>query len=115
MLCRDSGLPHDTRNIVGISENFFERLPAREGRTSTLFNNSKNLASSSQELRPDTAGNTKRPESEMRRETRNSSTPVPRFQSGVGLQNHAGATYSHNGMMDFSEIYDFGSASGKIS
>ena len=34
--CRDSGLPHDTRNIVGSSGNFFERLPAREGRTSTL-------------------------------------------------------------------------------
>ena len=24
MLCRDSGLPHDTRNIVGISGNVFE-------------------------------------------------------------------------------------------
>ena len=49
MPCRDSGLPHDTRNIVGTSENVFQRLPAREGRTS-LFDNSKNLASSSQEL-----------------------------------------------------------------
>ena len=58
MPCRDSGLPHDTRNIVGTVGNLFERVPAR------LFNNSKNLASSSQELRPDIAGNTKRPESE---------------------------------------------------
>ena len=60
MPCRDSGLPHDTQNIVGSSGNVLERLPAREGRTSTLFNNSKNSASSSQELRPDTAGNTKK-------------------------------------------------------
>ena len=37
MPSRDSGLPHDTRNIVGTSGNFFERLPAREGRTSTFF------------------------------------------------------------------------------
>ena len=38
----------------------FERLPAREGPPSALFENSRNLASYSQELRPDTAGNTKR-------------------------------------------------------
>ena len=42
-------------------------------------------ASSSQELRPDIAGNTKRPESETRREPQNSSILVPRFQSGGGL------------------------------
>ena len=43
------------------------------------------MASSSQELRPDTTGNTKCPESEMRREPQNSSLPVPRFQSGGRL------------------------------
>ena len=101
MPCRDSGLPHNTRNIVGTSGNVFERLPAREGQTSTLFNNSKNLASSSQEMRPDTTGNTKRPESEMRREPQNSSILVPRFQSGGGLLNHTGGTYSHDGMIDY--------------
>ena len=31
--CRDSGLPHDTRNIVGTSGNVVDRLPAREGWT----------------------------------------------------------------------------------
>ena len=82
MACCDSGLPHDTRNIVGTSGNVFERLPAREGRNSTLFNNSKNLATSFQELRPDSDGNVKRPESETRREPQHSSIPVPRFQSG---------------------------------
>ena len=80
----------DCRMIHGISwvlqETFFERPPAREGRTSTLFNNSKNLASSSQETRPDIPGNTKRPKSEMRREPQNSSILVPRFQSGGGVK-----------------------------
>ena len=38
-----------------------ERLLARERRTSTLFNSSKNFASSSQEWRLDIPGNTKRP------------------------------------------------------
>ena len=47
MPCRDSCLPHDTRNIMGTSGNVFERVPAREGRPSALFDNSKNLASSS--------------------------------------------------------------------
>ena len=63
--CRDSGLPNDTRNIVGTSGNVFERLPSREGQPQALFENSKNLASSSQELRLDIPRNTKRPESKM--------------------------------------------------
>ena len=51
VLCRDSGLPHNTRNNMGTSGNVFERLPAQEGQHSTLFNNSKNLAFSSQKNR----------------------------------------------------------------
>ena len=98
---RDSGLPHDTRNITSTSGNVFERLPAREGQTFTLFNNSKNLASSSQELRPDIPRNTKRPESEMRREPQKSPIPVPRFQSGGGMLNHTGGTYSNGGMIEY--------------
>ena len=97
----DSGLPHDARNILGTSGNVFERLLAREGQTSTLFNNSKNLATSSQELRLDTEGRTKRPQSEMRREPQHSSILVPRFQSGGGLSNRIGGTCSHSGMIDF--------------
>ena len=100
MPCRDSGLPHDTRNIVGTSGNVFERSLALEGLYSTVFNNSKNLASSSQALRADILGNTKRPESEMRRESQHSSIPVPCFQSGGGMLNHTGGTYAHSGMMD---------------
>ena len=66
MPCRDSGLPHDIRNIMGTSGNVFERLPGREGPPSALFGNSKNLASSSRGLRHGTTGNTMVPEREMR-------------------------------------------------
>ena len=102
--CRDSGLPHDTRDFTGTSGNVFERLRAREGRPSALFNNSKNSASSSQELRPDIPGNTKQQKSEMRQEPQNSSILVPRFQSGGGLLNHTGGTYSHEGMIDSTRL-----------
>ena len=70
---------------MGTSRNVFERLPAREGQNSTLFDNSKNLATSSQELRPQTEGHTKRPESEMIRGPQHSSIPLPCFQSGGEL------------------------------
>ena len=81
MPCLASGLPHGTRNIVGPSRNVFERLFAREGLPSALFEDSKNLATSQ-----------KRPEGEMRREPQHSSIPLPRIQSGGGLLNHTGGT-----------------------
>ena len=61
MPCRDSGLPHDARNIMGTPRNFFESLLAR-GPPSALFENARNLASSSPGLRPDITGNTTVPE-----------------------------------------------------
>ena len=80
----------------------FEILPAREGPPSALFENSKNLASSSScGMRPDVTGGIMVPEREMRREPQNSSTPVPRFQKGAGIFDLTGGTYSHNGMMDY--------------
>ena len=30
--------------------------------------------------------------------------PVPRFQSGGGLLNHTGGTYSHGGMIDYTRF-----------
>ena len=56
----DSGLPHDTRNIMGITGNVFERPPARE-KTNLypLQQFKRHSASSSQELRSDTTGNKK--------------------------------------------------------
>ena len=95
MPCRDSGLPHDTRNILCTSGNVFESLPARKGPPSALFENSRNLASSSRGLRPDTTGNTKRLERELIRKPQNSSILVPRFPKGPGHFDHTG------GMIDY--------------
>ena len=36
---RDSGLPPETLNMMGISGNLFERLPAREGQPQNIFEN----------------------------------------------------------------------------
>ena len=55
-----SGLPCDTQNCMGTTGNVSERPLAQEGLSSTIFNNSKNLASSSQELSPDIVGTTRR-------------------------------------------------------
>ena len=96
-----SGLPCHTQNGAGTTGNDFERPPAPEGLSSTIFNNSKNLASSSQELRPDTGGNTKRPESELIRKPLNTSIPLPHFQRGGCMLNHTGGTYSHSGVIDY--------------
>ena len=49
----DSGLPRDAQNCMDTTGNVFERPPAQEGLSHTIFYNSKNLASSSQDLRPD--------------------------------------------------------------
>ena len=79
---RDSGLPLDTQNCMGTLRNVFERPPAQGGPPAALFENSKNLASSSRGLRPDITGNTKRPESEMRRDSLNaySFTTLPKWR-----------------------------------
>ena len=86
--CRDSGLPHKTQNIMGTSGNVLGRLPAREEPTT------------SQELRPNTTGSTGRRESEMKRESLSTSIPLHHFQSGGGMLNHTGGTYSHCGVID---------------
>ena len=99
----DSGWPRDTLSATGIAGNVFERPPAQEGLCSTIFNNSKNLASSSQELRPDTL-ETARKNSEMKRESLNTSIPSPHLHSRSGMLNHTGGTYSHSGMMDYRRI-----------
>ena len=70
----------------------------------TVFNNSKNLASSSQELRPETTGTTRRRESEMKSEPLNTSIPSPDFQSGGGMLHHTGGTCSHGGMIDYPRL-----------
>ena len=93
-------MPRNTLNGTGVAGNVFERPPVQEGLPSTIFHNSKNLASSSQELSFDITRTSKRPESEMKREPLKTSIPLPHFQSEGGMLNHTGGTYSHSGMMD---------------
>ena len=60
------------------------------------------LASSSHELRPGTTGTTRRQERVKWKENRlNTSIPLPHFQSGGGMLNRTGGTYSHSGAMDY--------------
>ena len=40
----------------------------------------------------------------MRQELLNSSILAPRFQSGGGLLNHTGGTYSHGGTIDYTRF-----------
>ena len=40
----------------------------------------------------------------MKRESLNTSTQSPHFQSRSGILNHAGGTYSHGGMMGYPRI-----------
>ena len=101
MSSRDSGLPPNTRNSTGILGNVFESLLARELPPSAPFENPKNLASSSCGLRRDVTGGIMVLEREMRREPRNSSISVPRFQKEAGVFDHTDGTYSHIDMMDY--------------
>ena len=94
----DSGLLHDTRKFTGITGNVFERPHAQ---ASTILNNAKNLASSSQGVRPDITETARK---EMKRESLNTSTQSPHFQSGSGMLNHTGGACFHGGMMDYPSI-----------
>ena len=100
----DSGMPRDTQCGTGITGNVFERPRAEEGHSSTICKNSKNLASSSQGLRPDTTGIARKRDDDMKREPLNTSVPSPHFESGSGMLNHTGGTSSHNGMMDYPRV-----------
>ena len=99
--CRDSGLPRNTQNCTGMMGNVFERPPVQEGQPSTFFHNSKNLASSSQLLGPDTADTARKRENGMKRESLNTPIQSPHFQSRSGMLNHTCGTDSHHGMVDY--------------
>ena len=105
MRSHDSGWPLDTRNNKGTSGNVFASLPARERPSSALFENSRNLASSSCGLGPSTWN---------MEEGWDKSRRVRQYQLHVKNQgvaklnpfNHTGGTYSHNGMMDYHKVSD---------
>ena len=79
----DSGSPRDTQNGTGFSGNVIERPPAQEGLSSTIFNNSKNLASSCQEFRRDTVETARKRDREMTRESLHTAVPSPHFPEVV--------------------------------
>ena len=93
----DSGLPRNTKNCTGIIGNVFERPLVQEGLPSTVFHNSKILASSSQDLRPDISETARR---ELKRESLKTPTQSPHFQRRSGMLTRASGTCSHGGMMD---------------
>ena len=97
----DSELPRNTQNCTGIMGNVFERPLVLKGLPSTVFNNLRNLASSSQDLRPDISETARR---EMKRESLNTPTQSPHFQSGSGMFDHTCGTYSLVGMMDYPSV-----------
>ena len=68
---RDSGLLRDTRNELGIRGNVFEGIPAGEVDSSEFFEDSRNLASSSQRLGNDSTGNVMEREKKVRQEPLN--------------------------------------------
>ena len=94
----DSGLPRNTQKCTGIIGNVFERPLVQEGLPSTVFHNSKNTASSSQDLRPGISETARR---DMKRESVNTPAQSPHFQSRSGMLHHTGGTDSHSGMMDY--------------
>ena len=107
----DSGLPRGTHNGTGVTGNvffFFERPLGQEGLSSTIFNNLKNLASSSQGLRPDTT-DTARKHSKMKRESSNT-VPSHHFQSGSGFVDSDRRNLFSQWYYGLSENSDFGNA-----
>ena len=100
MLSRDSGLPHDTRNTLGISGNVSESLPAQERISPSLPSDPKNLTSSHWEGVPGIALDR---EKGLRREPRSSTKPTPRCIRNYETWNplyHTDRTYSQNCMME---------------
>ena len=110
----DSGLPRNTQNCTGSVWNVFERPLVQEGLPFTIFHNSKNLASSSQDLKLDVSETASR-EREMKSESLNTPTQSPHFQSRSGMLNHTGGTHSHDGMMDYPRLPFFGMESWNIA
>ena len=55
-------------------------------------------------MRPDTAETARKRDSEMIRESLNTSSQSPHCQSGSGMLKHAVGPYSHSGMMDYPRL-----------
>ena len=117
MPSRDSGLPLETLNSMGTSGNVFESLLAREGPSSALFENSRNLASSFRGLKHDITGNRTEHGRGVRRDPQSSSIPSPRFNQGIGTLSPLYKNWRNSFSQWYDglpEISDLGNASWKI-
>ena len=115
MICCDSCLQPDTRNSLGRSGHVFEGLLARGETSSALFENSKNLASSSCRLRAIDTGRIS--EQGLRKEPKNLTILTPRFAMKFSTWNplyRTGGTHSQICMMEKSEESDLGPAFRQI-
>ena len=97
---RDSGLPPETLNMLGISD-VFERLPAREGQPQNISKKSRNLASSSRGVKPKLTEHTMTTGSKRRPEQQDLSNSRNILHCGDEISRHTGGTYSHGGMMEY--------------
>ena len=107
MLSRDSGLSLDTRNSMGTSGNVLEHLPAQEGPSCALFEDSKNLASSSCGLGSSNTGNIMEHGRKVRRDPQSSSIQTPRFNQGIDPLNPLYHTQSRNHLGKFPDPLEF--------
>ena len=110
---RDSGLPPETLNMMGISD-VFERLPAREGQPQNISKKSRNLASSSRGVKPKLTEHTMTTGSKRRPEQQDLSNSRNILHCGDGISRHTGGTYSQRWCDGVPEISNLGAASCKI-
>ena len=97
---RDSGLPPETLNMMGISD-VFERLLAREGQPQNISKKSWNLVSFFCGVTPKVTEHTMTTGSKRRPEQQDLSNSRNILHCGDGISRHTGGTYSHVGMMEY--------------
>ena len=96
MLGRDSGLPLNTRDIVGISGNVLNDYLVNEDILKIT-----SMASSSRGLKTTFTEHTMTPGLKMRLELQDLSNSRDILHCGDGISRHRGGTYSHGGLMEY--------------
>ena len=97
---RDSGLPPETLNMMGISDVFWTTTCSRRT-TSKYLEKSRNLASFSRGVKPKLTEHTMTTGSKRRPEQQDLSNSRNILHCGDGISRHIGGTYSHVGMMEY--------------
>ena len=100
----DSGFPHGTRNIMGISGNAFERPPAQQGYLQDYFRNSKNSAFSFCGVKRNITDDKMASGLKVRPEQQDSPRSNSVLHSGGSVLHSTSGTYSHGGTTAFSRF-----------